>query len=177
MPYKKTISGTDTIFVTEPEKAPSFLQSAIWLLILPLLLLWGISFTLGFIVTALLGLWIYFIQNNKNVTRWRERMEFTLNEKGVHLSNQFYNKDDIHRIIIRNHMNEKYLFVPEHMSQRNPAATQQGLKLREKLTAVSYRVDLESNGTAVTIAGGLTEPAAYAIFSDVSRLLNFKTSN
>ena len=177
MPYKKTTSGADTIFVTEAEKAPSFLQSAIWLLVIPLLILWGINFALGFIMTILLGIWIYFIQNNKNVTRWRERMEFTLNEKGVQLGNQFYNKDDIHRIIIRNHMNEKYLFVPEHISQRNPAATQTGMKLREKLTAVSYRVDLESNGTPVTIAGGLTEPAAYAILSDISRLLNLKISN
>ena len=98
-------------------------------------------------------------------------MEFTLNDKGVQLGNKFYNKDDIHRIIIRNHMNEKYIFIPEQISRQNPVATQKGLKLREKLTAVSYRVDLESNGTAVTIAGGITEPAAYAIKSDVDRLL------
>ena len=163
MPYKKTTSGANTIFVSEPEKAPSFLQSAIWLLVIPLLILWGINFALGFIMTILLGVWIYFIQNNKNVTRWRERMEFTLNDKGVQLGNKFYNKDDIHRIIIRNHMNEKYIFIPEQISRQNPVATQKGLKLREKLTAVSYRVDLESNGTAVTIAGGITEPAAYAI--------------
>lgn len=177
MPYNKTTSGADTTFISEPEKAPSFLKSAIWLLVLPLLILWGINFALGFIMTILLGIWIYFIQNNKNVTQYRERKEFTLNEKGVHLGNQFYNKDDIHRIIIRNHMNEKYLFVPEQVSRQSPVSTQQGLKLREKLTAVSYRVDLESNGRAVTIAGGLTEPTAYAILSDVSRLLNLKTSN
>lgn len=177
MPYNKTKSGADTLFISEPGKAPSFLKSAIWLLVVPLLILWGINFALGFIMTILLGTWIYFIQNNKNVTKYRERMEFTINDKGVQLGNKFYNKHDIHRIIIRNHMNDKYLFVPEHISQRNPAATQTGLKLREKLTAVSYRVDLESNGTPVTIAGGLTEPSAYAILSDVSRLLDLKISN
>ena len=177
MPYQKTISGSITKFETEPEKAPSFLQSAIALIIIPLLIAWAINPTFGFVVTALLGLWIYFIQNNKNVIKWREKMEFTLTNKGIQLGNKFYNKDDIHRIIIRNHMNEKYLFVPEQISHRNPGATQQGLKLREKLTAVSYRVDFESNGIPVTIAGGVTEPTAYAILSDVAGILNYKTAN
>ena len=72
-------------------------------------------------------------------------------------------------------MNEKYLFVPGNVTEKQPTATQQGLKLREKLTAVSYRVDVESNGTPVTIAGGLREPVAFAILSDVSRILNFQT--
>jgi hypothetical protein len=54
MPYNKTTSAADTIFISEPEKVPSFLKSAIWLLIFPLLILWGINFALGFIMTILL---------------------------------------------------------------------------------------------------------------------------
>jgi hypothetical protein len=176
MPYKKITSGDSAIFEIEPEVAPSFLKSSIWLLILPILLLWGISVAIGFIVTALLGIWIYFIQKNKNVTKGRERMEFTVRENGIQFGNKFYDKEDIHRIIIRNHMNEKYLYISAEMSRKSPMATQQGLKLREKLIAVSYRVDIEYKGNAITVAGGLTEPTAFAIYSDMSKILNFKSN-
>jgi hypothetical protein len=40
-----------------------------------------------------------------------------------------------------------------------------------KLGPISYRVDVEARGVPTTLAGGLTEPVASAIMSDVSKVL------
>ena len=40
-----------------------------------------------------------------------------------------------------------------------------------KLGPISYRVDVEARGVPTTLAGGLTEPTASAIMTDVSKLL------
>ena len=40
-----------------------------------------------------------------------------------------------------------------------------------KLGPISYRVDVEARGVPTTLAGGLDEPTASAIMTDVNRLL------
>jgi hypothetical protein len=41
----------------------------------------------------------------------------------------------------------------------------------QKLGPISYRVDAEARGVPTTLAGGLTEPTAFAIMADVSKAL------
>jgi hypothetical protein len=40
-----------------------------------------------------------------------------------------------------------------------------------KLGPISYRVDVEARGVPTTLAGGLTEPTASAIMTDLNKLL------
>lgn len=40
-----------------------------------------------------------------------------------------------------------------------------------KLGPISYRVDVEARGVPTTLAGGLTEPTASAIMTDVNKCL------
>ena len=41
----------------------------------------------------------------------------------------------------------------------------------QKLGPISYRVDAEARGVPTTLAGGLTEPTAFAIMADVNKTL------
>ncbi|EON77879.1 hypothetical protein ADIS_1592 [Lunatimonas lonarensis] len=133
--------------------------------------MWALDFLLGLATTAILGAWIYFSQNSKNVTQYRTPSRFSVTPEGIKLNGVFYAKDNIHRLIIRNHVDEQYVFVSNYQSYHAPASTARGLQLRQKLIDVSYRVDLESNGKAIPLAGGLNEPTAYAVLTDVNRVL------
>lgn len=174
MPYRKQAENHSTTFYVQPEEAPSLLKALLLPIAIPLLISWALSFYFGLILTAGLAIWIYFAQRSRNVTQYRHPVNFSANANGVTFNGTFYKKEDIHRLIIRNHMNEQYVFVSDYQAYHAPVSTARGLQLRQRLTAVSYRVDMESNGTAIALAGGLTEPTAYAILADVSRLMNFK---
>lgn len=172
MSYKKINSANGVKFETIPEEAPSLLKALIFPVGIPMLILIGISMPIGIIVTGLLGVWIYFLQKNENVTKYRKPSSFIVSPSGIEINGRVYEKENIHRFIMRNHLNEQYLVIPDQAINNNPISTARGLKLREKLTQVSYRVDAEANGVAIPLAGGLTEPTAYAILQDVSKILN-----
>jgi hypothetical protein len=172
MPYTKNNTDKGVEFNTSPEEAPSLLKAIMVPIAIPIFILFAINFMLGLGICAVVGIWMYFSQKSDNVMKYRHPASFSVSREGIRLNGQLYLQEDIHRIIIRNHLNEQYVFVPDHVAYHNPESTRRGLKLRERLTAVSYRVDMEANGKAVTLAGGITEPTAYAVMQDVSAALN-----
>lgn len=176
MPYEKSTNSGETTFSVNPEKAPSLLKTLLLPLSIPFLILCAVDILLGLMAAGVLGAWIYFSQNSKNVTQYRTSSKFSVSPTGVKINGVFYAMDDIHRLIIRNHVDEQYVFISNYQSYHAPASTARGLQLRRKLIDVSYRIDLESNGKAIPLAGGLNEPTAYAVLSDVNKMLKFNGS-
>jgi hypothetical protein len=173
MPYTKTNENNETIFHVTPEQAPSLLNALILPLLLPFIILFAINIFIFLLAVAVIGIWIYFNQKSDNVTRYRNPSVVSVSQNGLSFNNTFYKKEDIHRLIIRNHVNDQYVFVPARLSYEQPGNVDRGLKLRQKLIAVSYRVDMEIGGKPYTLAGGINEPTAYALLKDISRIMEF----
>jgi hypothetical protein len=104
---------------------------------------------------------------------YRSAAKFAVRPEGITLNGQFLKTPDIHRVLIRNHlMGDQEIIVIANRSIAE-AARADGLAIRNKIATISYRVDVEAGGVAHTLAGGLSETVAYAIQSDVARIIGF----
>lgn len=176
MPYTKRNIDNGYEFNVQPEKAPSIAKILLPLLIIPLLLIMCSGPIVVIAATVIIGAFIYFMQKSTKYTLHRQPSSFTVTSDKITKQGNDYNKEDIHRIIIRNHVDEEYVFISNYQSYHNPASTAGALKLRQQLINVSYRVDIECGGYPTTLAGGINEPTAYALLSDISKVLDYKIS-
>jgi hypothetical protein len=175
MPYTKTINNNnETIFEVIPNKVPSIFNALLLPLLIPLIILFAINIFIFLLVVAALAVCLYLSQKSNNVNRYRTNSFFSVIENGVKYQNIFFKREDIHRLLIRSHVNERYVYVPARLSYEQPGNAHRGLKLRQKLIAVSYRVDMELNGKPHTLDGGIDEPTAYALLQDVSKGIHFE---
>ena len=171
MPYTKSIKDVESLFEIEPEKIPSFFQASFLLLLAPVLILWMVDFKLGITSAIAVCAWMFFNWHNNNATNNRIKLTFKVSGEGLTINNHFYSKESIHRIKIRNQLDKDYAMAIHNYAM--PHALLPGTGLRDKLRNVSFRVDMEANGIAVVIAGGITEATAYAIVSDVNRIFEW----
>lgn len=177
MPYTKKKIDNGLEFDVHPEKAPQIIGTLLLACLLPLLVLMCVGIAVVLVAVAFVVGAGYLMQKGKTYTQYRHPSKFQVTAEGVSISDKFYDKEDIHRIIIRNHV-DKYEYIPNVTIRPSNYGTLSGLaarfKIKEQLINVSYRVDMETNGTPVALAGGLTEPTAYAVLSDVCKILGFK---
>ena len=174
MGYKKTEQGQETVFETEPEKVPSQFWrvfAAMFLLIL-LSPMASLLLTLAFVLLTWVIAW--WIRNSKSSQAYRSAAKFSVRQDGITLQNgQFLKASDIHRVIIRNHLMGDQIIVVANSGNIGAKAQIDGLAIRNQIATISYRVDVEAGGVAHTLAGGLSQPVAYAIQSDVARIIGF----
>jgi hypothetical protein len=173
--YNTQQAGDATEFSTEPEKVP-----APWLfLAIPAVLLiiigFAISFIWGLICVGFIYGAGYLLMHSKQATQYRTPARFRVSKTGIEVGGATIPKDAIHRIILRNHVlkaaGDVIVVADPHPNsgQQNVVA---GMNWAIKnLGPISYRVDAEARGVPTTLAGGLTEPTASAIMSDVSKIL------
>lgn len=160
---------------TIPEKVP-----APWLLVaIPGALLILIAFSSGFIWGVIAAGFIYgamyILMHSKQATQYRTPARFRVSKTGIEVGGTSIPKEAIHRVIVRNHVlkaAENVIVVADphpNSGQQNVVA---GMNWAlSKLGPISYRVDAEARGVPTTLAGGLTEPTAAAIMSDVNKCL------
>jgi hypothetical protein len=104
--------------------------------------------------------------------KYRVSAKFSVHPEGVTVAGRLIPRRDIHRVIIRNHILSEYDSSDTvYVAGAAAAAAMSYAKYQRRLAAISYRVDLEASGVARTLAGGLDETTAFALLSDVSRLL------
>jgi len=176
MSYTKNVQGQSTTFQTEPERVP-FPVGVLGLAIIPIFIFIFISW-IAVIVTVLifaaLAWWYTVIPAAK---KYRKPYSFTASSDGILIDGKQIKRSDIHRAVIRNHVyaddrGSDVVYLHQGIGGAAAAAgAKQKSKFFGKLGEISYRVDVEANGVPHTIAGGLTEPAAFAILSDVSNVL------
>jgi hypothetical protein len=168
--------GDATEISTTPETVPQpWLLVAIpgGLLILIALgaqgFIWGVV-AAGFVYGAM-----YLLTHSKQATLYRTPAKFRVSKTGIEVGAATIPKDTIHRIIVRNHVLKAAGDVII-VADANPNSGQQNVVAGmnwaiSKLGPISYRVDVEARGVPTTLAGGLTEPTAFAIMADVSKVL------
>jgi hypothetical protein len=167
--------GDATEISTTPEKVP-----APWLLVaipgvLLVLIALSISFFLGLLAAGFVYGAMYLLMHSKQATQYRTPARFRVSKAGIEVGGTTIPKDAIHRVIVRNHITkaaESVIVVANpnpHSGQQNVVA---GMNWAiSKLGPISYRVDAEARGVPTTLAGGLTEPTASAIMTDVNKCL------
>jgi hypothetical protein len=167
--------GDATEISTTPEKVP-----APWLLIaipggLLVLIALSISFFGGLIAAAFCYGAMYLLMHSKQATQYRTPARFRVSKSGIDVAGASVPKDAIHRVIVRNHVlkaaGDVIVVADPHPNsgQQNVVA---GMNWAvSKLGPISYRVDVEARGVPTTLAGGLTEPTASAIMTDVNKAL------
>lgn len=167
--------GDATEISTTPEKVP-----APWLLVaIPGTLLVLIALSEGFIYGVIAAGFcygaVYLLMHSKQATQYRAPSRFRVSQTGIEVAGNNIPKDAIHRVIVRNHVlkatGDVIIVAAPHPNggQQNTVA---GMNWAvSKLGPISYRVDAEARGVPTTLAGGLTEPTAFAIMADVNKVL------
>jgi hypothetical protein len=173
--YETQQMGDATEISTTPESVP-----APWLLVaIPGGLLVLIALSTGFIYGVLAAGFVYgamyLLMHSKQATLYRTPAKFRVSKNGIEVGAAAIPKDTIHRVIVRNHVlqaaGDVIIVADGHPNsgQQNVVA---GMNWAvSKLGPISYRVDAEARGVPTTLAGGLTEPTAAAIMTDVSKAL------
>jgi hypothetical protein len=173
--YESQQVGDATEFSTLPEPVPQP-----WLLVaIPGTLLVLIALSMGFFYGLIAAGFVYgamyLLTHSKQATQYRTPARFRASKTGVEAGGTTIPKDAIHRVIVRNHVlkaaGDVIIVADPHPNsgQQNVVA---GMNWAvSKLGPISYRVDVEARGVPTTLAGGLTEPTASAIMTDVSKIL------
>ncbi len=174
--YQTQQAGDATEFSTTPEEVPRP-----WVMVaIPGALLVLIAFASGFIYGLIACGFVYgamyLLMNSKQATQYRTPAKFRASKAGIEVGGATIPKDAIHRVIVRNHVlkaSENIIVVATPGANRggqdNVIA---GMNWAiSKLGPISYRVDVEARGVPTTLAGGLTEPTASAIVTDINKIL------
>src|SRR6202046_4845220 len=173
--YDSQQVGDATEISTTPETVPQP-----WLLIaipggLLVLIALSMSFIYGVIAAAFCCGAMFLPTHPKQATLSRTPAKFRVSKTGIEVGPAVIPKDTIHRIIVRNPVLKAagdVIIVPDphpNSGQQNVVA---GVNCDvRRLGPLSYRVDVEARGVPTTLAGGLTEPTAFAIMADVNKVL------
>jgi hypothetical protein len=167
--------GDATEISTTPETVPTP-----WLLIaipgaLLILIALSMSIFFGLIAAGFCYGVMYLLMHSKQATQYRTPSRFRVSKTGIDVAGTTIPKDTIHRVIVRNHVLKAAGDIIV-VANPNPNSGQQNVVAGmnwaiSKLGPISYRVDAEARGVPTTLAGGLTEPTAAAIMSDVNKVL------
>ena len=167
--------GDSTEISTTPEKVP-----APWLLIaipggLLVLIALSMSFFYGVIAAGFCYGAMYLLMHSKQATQYRAPARFRVSKTGIDVAGTNIPKDAIHRVIVRNHVLKAagdVIIVADPHPNSGQQNTVAGMNWAvQKLGPISYRVDAEARGVPTTLAGGLTEPTAFAIMADINKTL------
>jgi hypothetical protein len=171
--YTKNQSGEDTVFDVSPTLSK-----------VPLLILgWSaipcaiVSVFFGYISWFLF--WVVFAASNAGciylyrrfiLDKYRAPKHFAVSQRAVTVNDIVLPVADVHRLVARNHM-----FADVEKSgalvYESGTTAAGGFALRTHYSKNCWRVDVEARGTPHTLAGGLTEPEAFAIMEDMKRAM------
>jgi hypothetical protein len=118
---------------------------------------------------------MYLLMHSKQATLYRTPATFRVSRTGVEKGGVAIATENIHRVIMRNHVLDAaagVIVVPSMVNNTGQSNAVAGMNWAVKvLGPISWRVDVEARGVPTTLAGGLTEPVASAILADVSKTL------
>lgn len=101
---------------------------------------------------------------------------FKVSPDTIHKDGKTFNKDDIHRLIVKNGITNHesgstYIETRAHGAMAAAHAVSQEHK--QRVSAIAHSLNLETGGKSYLLAGGMDETTAYGLMSDVSRIIGF----
>ena len=188
--YVKTKVGDDIKFEVSPASVPLGIGTtlAIALLMSPTLLVGGYGVM---IYLAINGFFFYYNYYSGKVRKYRSPSEFYVSKGQLKLSTGVVNASDISRLIMKNHVSNMSrgstsggVFVAGSgvagvaaatsvaaVSAASSVGAALGNQRHADVAKTSWRVEVETGGRAIALAGGLNETTAYGLMSDVQKSL------
>lgn len=176
---KSDLSGVAS-FEVEPASAPIPILELLYVFVITFFM-FSISAMVGLVFAAVFFSFVIFTMwVSPSAMKHRAHASFTAGPDGIGVGGQTIAKAQIHRLIIRNHVNgaesSTAVFIGGNAaSQAMGGLAMAGAALKNKrmskLSDVSYRLDVESGGRAVTLAGGLSDATAFGLMKDVGAAL------
>jgi hypothetical protein len=141
----------------------------------------------GGVVLALIGLlmgpvgWIIFLPIGafgiwfgyyKDVRPPAHRLpsKFRVSPTAFESNGRTFAKDDIHRLIIKNGVNNEVLGNPNVVIPVN-TSTAMGVAHRAKVATVANALELETGGKSYLLAGGMDATTAFGLLHDVGKVI------
>ena len=172
--YTKRSDGNATVFDVTPAPAPKF-----WTLVVigALCALGGLSslgsspsFAIVFLAMGGFSLW-YGWSRDQRPKPHQTKATFRVTPEKIETNGFSINKDDIHRLLIRNGITDQELNTGVEMSVSTAQAA--GLEHRARLATIANALTVESGGKSKILAGGMDKTTAFGLMTDVSKILGF----
>lgn len=118
-------------------------------------------------------------------SRYRSSAQFLVAKDAITLNGREMSRSDIHRLVLRNHISQQenafsydtVIATTGFSAAAGAAMIGAGQRAAaqhlDKLARVSWRLDVEAQGKAFTLAGGLDDVTAYGLMQDVGKVIGF----
>jgi len=179
MGYAEAVAESATVFTVEPEAAPSAGPPVMGLVLgvgspFALIMLF-IAPMAGLIFGAalsFLGKWVGGVPSRR---RPEPRPQSTFRVSPANITTGAISRPvrDIHRPVIRNLVSDKMNTKRDEIVAGNAnfaAGRNVAMRMNAGLEKLSYRVDVESGGSATTLGAGLTEAGAFGLAKDIQAI-------
>jgi hypothetical protein len=173
--YNSKPAGDSTEFTTTPGKVPYPIVVVAIPGVLLVLIALSMGFLYGLVAAGFVYGAMYLLMHSKQATLHRLPATFRVSQAGVEKGGIVIARENIHRVIMRNHVLDAasgVIVVPSMVNNTGQSNAVAGMNWAIKvLGPISWRIDVEARGVPTTLAGGLTEPVASAILADVTKTL------
>jgi len=172
--YSKRMEGDAAVFDVTPAKAPKFI-AAIGAGVVGILVGLGAMNDIpgmAFLIMALgaYAIW-YGLRRDIRPKGYKEKSTFRVSPTSVEAAGRTFNKDDIHRLLIRNGISDQEVSANVQMTVSGAAAA--GMAYRAKVGTIANALTLETGGKSTILAGGMDQTTAFGLLMDVSKVLGF----
>lgn len=173
--YKKRQEGDATVFEVTPAPAPKFTYLLIIGGVVGLLGLASLAGGFGviFLAMAAFCFWYGWFRDIRPKPH-RNPATFRVTSTSVGVDGRTFQKEDIHRLILRNGITDQELAGIQITTTNTNAAA--GMAFRAQAARVANSLNVESGGKSTMLAGGMDETTAYGLLHDVSKVLDMKIS-
>ena len=170
--YRKRQDGNGFAFDVIPAPAPKFMILAIGGAVL---ILFALTAGLGpiswfiFLPIGAAGIWAGYFRDQRPVSH-RSPSSFRVNPTGIESNGRTFAKADIHRLIIKNGINNDEVGAPGLLIAVS-TPTAMGMAHRAQVSVVANALEVETGGRAYVLAGGMDQTTAFGLLSDVTKVL------
>jgi len=168
--YIKRQEGDSSVFEVTPAQAPKFLFIVIGGGVLALIgLLMGPLGWIIFLPVGIFGIWFGYFKDVRPAAH-RVPSRFRVSPSAIEANGRTFAKDDIHRLIIKNGVNNEVMGNPNVVIPIN-TSTAMGVAHRAKVATVANALEVETGGKSYPLAGGMDTTTAFGLLHDVSKVM------
>jgi hypothetical protein len=181
--YQKRQEGSGTVFEVTPATAPKNAFGVVGGLIVMVVfgfLFYSFSHPAGIFFMCIGGLFVWLGWSlDRRPKAHKSKATFRVTPSAIETSGRTFNKEDIHRLIVKNGMSDKITMASYSLvnvaGTSTGAGVAAGAQWLEKVSKVANSLDVETGGKAYALAGGMDETTAFGLLQDVSKVIGFTT--
>jgi hypothetical protein len=168
--YRKHEEGSSTVFEVTPAGSPKFMMMAVGGAVLALIgLVMGPVGWIIFLPAGGFGIWFGYFKDLRPPAH-RVPSKFRVSPTVIESNGHTFAKDEIHRLIIKNGVNNEVVGNPNVVIPVN-TSTAMGVAHRAKVATIANALEVETGGKSYLLAGGMDATTAFGLLHDVSKVM------